>query len=88
MKNVKLKELSKKELHETEGRVRTENMFVRDTKMAKMFVEYMESNVEYMKRYEDDTALYEHIQKELDTIGKTLVWIDECFKKHQEDGLI
>ena len=41
-----------------------------------------------MKKYEEDTALYEHIQNELDTVEKTLVWIEECFKKHQEEGLL
>lgn len=88
MAKYKVKKLSKDKLRESEGKVKTEEIFLRDMQLAKMFVKYMEGNIKYMKRYEEDTAIYEHIQKELETIYKTFVWIEECFKKHQEEGLI
>lgn len=88
MKKYKVKKLSKEQLRESEGKVRTEELFLRDTRLAKMFIGYMKNNIKYMKKYEEDTSLYEHIQNELDTVEKTLVWIEECFKKHQEEGLL
>ena len=88
MRKYNVKKLSKEQLRESEGKVRTEELFLRDTRLAKMFIGYMKSNIKYMKKYEEDTELYEHIQNELDTVEKTLVWIEECFKKHQEEGLL
>ena len=88
MKRYKVKSLSKEKLHKSEGRVRTEDIFIRDIGMAKMFLEYMQDNIKYLKRYEEDTAMYDHIQNELETICKTLLWVEECFKKHQEEGLL
>ena len=88
MRKYKVKKLSKEQLRESEGKVRTEELFLRDTRLVKMFIGYMKSNIKYMKKYEEDTALYEHIRNELDTVEKTLVWIEECFKKHQEECLL
>lgn len=85
MKRYKVKDVDVDVLRKSEGKICTEELFLRDLKLCKMFARYMLSNVNYLKKYEYDSTMYDHIGQELEQMLKNLDWIGDCFKKHQEE---
>lgn len=85
MKKYKVKKVGLDVLRESEGKIHTEELFLRDLRLGKMFAKYMLGNINYLKKYEYDSTMYEHISKELEQILKTLDWINDCFNKHQNE---
>ena len=84
MKRIKVRKLGIDELRETGGKIRTEELFIRDTRLALMFVKYMLKNVNYLKRYEYDKSAYDEISKELGDVRDALKRIDKNFKDFQK----
>ena len=85
MKRYKIKKISADKLHESEGRVHTEDMFLKDSELAMMFMKYMISNIKYLKRYEVDRTAYDNIQKNLISIQEGMKSLVESFKEHQKE---
>lgn len=85
MKKHRIRKLSVSELRETEGKIRTEELFVRDMRLALMFVKYLRNNAKYLKRYEEDKSAYDGIIGELDSVKRILKSVDKAFKEHQEE---
>lgn len=82
--NKKFKKLTVEQLRKSEGKVCTEDLFVRDTELAIMFIHYMQNNIRYLRKYEydDGKMKYEEINTQLSNVLDILEEIDECFKKH------
>lgn len=86
MKRYRTKKLSVEQLKDTEGKVATENLFNRDARMARLFVNYMLKNIKYMRKYEHDTRYYDEVADELADMLKTIDRISDGFIKHQKKG--
>ena len=86
MKRYRTKKLSVEQLQDTEGKVATENLFNRDARMARLFVNYMLKNIKYMRKYEHDTGYYDEVADELADMLKTIDRISNGFIKHQKKG--
>lgn len=86
-KKHKLKTLSKDKLRKSEGKIRTEEMFLRDNKMATMFVGYMLKNIKYLKKYEYETITYDSMIFELENVMKCLKRIRKEFKEHEKEKM-
>lgn len=82
-RKYRIKKLSADKLRESEGKVHTEEMFIRDSRLVMMFLKYMVDNIGYLARYETDNGEYDQIRKELVRILKDVETLDESFKKHQ-----
>ena len=85
MKKYTPKKLSKEQLRESNGKIRTEEIFLKDLKLAQMFIMYMKSNIKYLKRYEYDPETYNSIANRLDTMKKELKTISKDFKEHNKE---
>lgn len=81
-KKYKLKSLSKDKLRLSEGKVATEELFLRDNRLAMMFVKYMLRNIKYLKKYEYETITYDGIIFDLENMLKCLRKIEKDFKNH------
>ena len=84
-KRYKLKSLSKDKLRLSEGKVATEELFIRDNRLAILFVKYMLKNIKYLKKYEYEPITYDGMIFDLENMLKCLKKIDKDFKEHNRE---
>ena len=71
-------------LRQSEGKVVTEHIFLRDMRMAKMFIKYMIKNANHLMKYEHDPSEYELIESELWMVKTELDDVEDRFRMHLE----
>lgn len=69
-------------LRKSMGKVSTENLFMRDSRLGMMFVRYMANNLKYLQKYEKDTRVYDSMVFDLEGVMNTLKDIDNDFKTY------
>lgn len=87
----KLKKADIDVLRKSEGKIATENLFMRDSRLGLMFIRYMLSNLKYLRKYEKDTMVYDSLLFDLENVLKTLQDVDKDFndyvaRKEKEKG--
>lgn len=74
----------KKGIKNSIGKVATENMFIRDNRLAVLFVKYMLENITHLKKYEDDPNTYEMIRQQLMLALDGLENVDSLFRQYNK----
>ena len=83
VKKYKIKKPSIETLKKSEGKVSTEKMFMRDTRLAIMFTKYMLKNMRYLKKYTENPEEYEKIERNIRDTLKDLKETDKSFRELQ-----
>ena len=81
-RKYKTKKVPVNVLRESNGKVVTEHLFLRDMKMVRFFMDYMKKNINYLKRYESDPSTYDLLESEISSLFDNLDDIEDRFKEH------
>lgn len=82
MKKYKVKNIGLDVLRTSEGKIATEELFLRDLRLCMMFARYCLDNVTYLEKYESDDTVYEYIRLKFFDLINDLEKIDKCFREH------
>lgn len=85
MGKYKVKDIGVDVLCESKGKIATENLFMRDVELTRMFAVYCLDNITYLEKYEKDDAVYEYVRLRLLNLINELDKIDACFKEHNQN---
>lgn len=82
MKKYKVKDIGLDVLRTSEGKIATEELFLRDLRLCMMFARYCLDNVTYLEKYESDDTVYEYIRLKFFDLINDFEKIDKCFREH------